>query len=86
MKPKMPDKLEAGQIWVDEGGDHSIILEVNEDGYNDVKILVISGMRAGEIFPCETVDKFRYQGNEEFDRMHYFLTCLPLGIDNVQAG
>jgi len=67
MTGKIPDKLEVGQIWIDEDGDYSIILKVNEDGYNDVEILVTS---------AEDMDKFRYGGSEHREEEHYFLTCL----------
>jgi hypothetical protein len=76
MTGKIPDKLEVGQIWIDEDGDYSIILKVNEDGYNDVEILVTSGSKAGEIFSAEDMDKFRYGGSEHREEEHYFLTCL----------
>jgi len=76
MKPKMPDQLKAGQIWLDEDGDYSIILQVNDDGYDEVSILVISGIKTGEIFLSEAMDKFDYSGNDAVGIDPYFLTCL----------
>ena len=76
MKPKMPDQLKAGQIWLDEDGDYSIILQVNDDGYDEVSILVISGIKTGEIFLSEAMDKFDYSGNDAVGTDPYFLTCL----------
>jgi hypothetical protein len=69
----MKPKLEVGQIWVDEDGDHSIILEVDEKE-QDVKILVMSGRKSGEVFYAEGMDNFGHANPRVSNP--YFLTCL----------
>jgi hypothetical protein len=73
MKRNNPDRVQAGQIWLDEDGDHSIVLTVS-DGI--VEILVMTGERAGQKYDGEDLQNFAYKQNIIDAEEHYFLECL----------
>lgn len=67
-----PKELIAGQIWIDEDGDYSIILEVFDE---HVKILVMSGKRIGFIYDAESKSNFMGFA-KDFLGQPYFQRCL----------
>jgi hypothetical protein len=78
MKRNNPDRVEAGQIWLDEDGDHNIVLELWKDDSGDdlVEILVMSGSKAGSKFSSESLCNFAYKLNKIDEDALYFLECL----------
>jgi hypothetical protein len=73
MKRNNPDRVQAGQIWLDEDGDHNIVLAVS-DGI--VEILVMTGERTGQKYDGEDLENFAYKQNDLDAEEHYFLECL----------